>query len=128
MTVRAQADSTAAPATVWALLARPAQWHRWAPHIRGAWGLGSPEVAAGRRGLVRLLGVVPIPALVVAVVPGTSWTWTVGPMRLRHEVAQRGGGSTVIMTLDAPGPVELAYGPVVGLLNRRLARVAGRGE
>jgi hypothetical protein len=125
MTVRVQAGSSAGTAVVWSLLARPAQWHRWAPHIRGAWGLGHPEVEAGRRGLVRLLGVVPVPARVVAVQPGTSWTWTVGPMRLKHEVAARVGGSTVIMTLDAPRLVELAYGPVVGLLNRRLARVAG---
>ena len=36
-------------------------------------------------------------------------------------------GSTVIMTLDAPRPIELAYGPLVGLLNRRLARVAQPG-
>ncbi|MEZ0292817.1 MAG: SRPBCC family protein [Solirubrobacteraceae bacterium] len=35
---------TRAPAdVVWALVARPANWSRWAPHVRGADGPGAPE-------------------------------------------------------------------------------------
>ena len=52
-----------------AVPARPALWPRWAPHLRGAWGLGDPEVELGARGAVRLLGVVPIPARIVAKEP-----------------------------------------------------------
>ena len=86
-----------APASVaWPYLACPALWPAWAPHLRGAWGLGTPEVEVGARGVVRLLGVVPIPARIVAKDPGSSWTWRVGPATLVHRVAPaRGGGSTV---------------------------------
>ena len=51
------ADSEAPAAIAWALMARPGAWSSWAPHVRGAWGLGAPEVRAGARGAARLLGV-----------------------------------------------------------------------
>jgi hypothetical protein len=36
---------TSLPSTAtWPLMARPGRWREWAPHIRGAWGLGDPEV------------------------------------------------------------------------------------
>ncbi len=127
MTTRVSADSAADPAAVWPLLARPDRWHEWAPHVRGAWGLGHPEVRAGRRGFVRLLGVVPLPARVETVDTGRSWSWRVGPLRLRHQVLPQPEGSTVVMVVDAPAALEWAYAPLVGLLTRRLARVAERG-
>ena len=122
---------SAAPAEIaWDLLAQPARWHEWAPHLRGAWNLGSPEVAEGARGAARLLGVVPVPALVTAKQPGRSWTWRVGPVTMVHRVAARGKGSEVAVDLLAPPPLEAAlrfsYGPAVQLLVRRLARVAER--
>ena len=126
-----EAACAAPAAAVWPYLARPALWPAWAPHLRGAWGLGEPEVQAGARGAVRLLGVVPIPAHVIARDPGSSWTWRVGPATLVHRVAPAsGGGSTVAIDLQAPAPLEaalgLTYGPVIALLLRILARVAAR--
>ena len=61
--VTIERPSNAPPEDAWALLARPDRWHKWAPHVRGAWGLGDAEVEAGRRGFVRLLGAVPVPSL-----------------------------------------------------------------
>src|SRR5829696_215326 len=55
--LRYEAESSAPPRVVWPLLAEPARWHEWAPHVRGAIRLGAPEVVAGRRGFVRLAGV-----------------------------------------------------------------------
>lgn len=129
--LRYEADTIAAPPVAWALLARPDRWARWAPHVRGAWGLGTPEVREGARGAARLLGVVPVPARIVAVEPGRSWTWDVGGVRMVHEVRARGTvGSVVAVELHAAAPVEAllarTYGPVVALLVRRLARVATR--
>ena len=49
------------PETAWALLACPTRWKEWAPHVRGAWGLGWPQVREGAVGAVRLFGVVPVP-------------------------------------------------------------------
>lgn len=121
------AESAAPTEVVWALLARPDRWSAWAPHVRGAWGLGEPEVQEGRIGAARLLGVVPVPARVVEVVPGTSWTWRVGLVRLEHRVEPVPGGSRVTMTVQAPPPLAQAYGLVVDLLCRHLARVAERG-
>ena len=122
----------AAPARVaWPYLARPALWSQWAPHLRGAWGLGDPEVEEGARGAARVLGVVPVPARIVAKEPERSWTWRVGPTTLVHRVEPADdGGSTVAVDLQAPAPLEAAlaatYGPVIAVLLRNLARVAAR--
>lgn len=129
--LRYEARTTADPETVWSLLAEPARWHEWSPHVRGAWGLGAPEVQRGARGAARLLGVVPVPAKVSAVAPGRSWTWSVGPMELDHRVDPDGvGGSVVGVDIRAAPGLEavlrVTYGPVVQLLVRNLARVAGQ--
>lgn len=128
-----EARSRAPVAEAWSLIARPRRWHEWAPQVRGAWGLGSPEVRRGARGAARLLGVVPVPATVVAKRPGRSWTWRVGPVDIVHraEPAPGGaGGSLVAVDMIAPRALEAAlavsYGPIVALLVRRLARVAER--
>ena len=122
------ADSAAPAEVTWALLARPDRWHEWSPHVRGAWGLGEPEVQEGRFGAARLLGIAPVPARIVHRTE-RSWTWQVGPVRMVHAVRELpGGGSRVSTTLAAPGPLDralaLAYGPVVSLLMGRLARKA----
>jgi hypothetical protein len=125
-----EAASAASPDTAWDLVARPARWHEWAPHVRGAWGLGAPEVRLGARGAARLLGVLPVPAAVVAKDPGRSWTWRVGPVELDHRVEPRAAGCVVAVDVRAPAAVEavlrVSYGPVVAILVRRLARVAER--
>jgi hypothetical protein len=130
--LRYEAESTADADAAWALLAHPGRWHEWAPHVRGAWGLGEPEVRRGAVGAARLLGAVPIPARVVDVnstPPTRSWSWQVGPVLMDHRVEPRpGGGCLIAIELCARRPVEAAlrvsYGPVVQALVRRLARVA----
>jgi carbon monoxide dehydrogenase subunit G len=124
------ADSAAPAETVWSLIAEPNRWAEWAPHMRGAWGLGSPEVEKWRIGAARLFGVLPVPARITAKRDGRSWAWRVGPMGLDHAVEPIDGGSRVSMTLRAAGPLEpllaATYGPVVQTLVQRLARVATR--
>jgi len=82
----------------------------------------------GARGAARLLGAVPVPAMVTAKDPGRSWTWAVGPVSLVHRVTPLGSGCEVAVEITAPGPLEtvlgVTYGPVVALLVRRLAQVA----
>lgn len=132
--LRYSAPTTADPQTAWALVSRPARWKEWAPHIRGAWGLGDPEVQRGYTGAARLLGVVPVPARVVDKTPGRSWTWRVGGLvDMDHRVEPRGDGTCVVaVTLEAPAAVEaalrLSYGPIVGLLVKRLAKVASQAS
>jgi hypothetical protein len=123
------APSSADPAVAWSLLSRPARWHEWAPHVRGGWGLGAPEVREGARGAARLLGVVPVPVAITDVQEGRSWTWRVaGVVDMEHRVDPRVGGCLVTVTIVAPGPLQpllaATYGPLVALLVRRLARVA----
>ena len=120
-------DSTGSGEAAWALLARPSGWPRWAPHLRGAWGLGDAEVRPGATGAARLLGVVPVPVRIVAKRPGRSWTWRVGELfEMDHHVQPYGSGCTVGIDLRAPGPLEAvlaeSYGPVIALTLGRLAR------
>jgi hypothetical protein len=126
------AMTDAPPAAAWALLAEPGRWHEWAPHIRGAWGLGAPEVRTGARGAVRLASAVPVPARVTSVDPGRAWTWRVGVVDMTHRVEARASGSLVAVDLRAPGPLEpalaAAYGPVITWTLRRLARRAATGS
>src|SRR4051794_25035834 len=120
-------DSTGSPRAAWALLSRPQAWPAWAPHVRGAWGLGEPEVSLGATGAARLLGVVPVPARIVAKEAGRSWTWRVGEVvEMEHRVQPRARGCTVHIGLRAPAPLEAALaaacGPVIARTLRRLAR------
>jgi hypothetical protein len=91
-------------------------------------------VRAGACGAARLLGVVPVPVKVTAKRDGRSWTWRVGGVaEMAHRVEPRaGGGCEVAVDLRAPGPLEpalaTAYGPVIGVMVRRLARAAEREE
>jgi hypothetical protein len=132
--LRYEAESTADPDVAWALLARPGRWHEWAPHVRGAWGLDDEDgqVRRGALGAARLLGAVPVPARIVDVVPNRSWSWRVGPVLMDHRVEPRpgGGGCVVAIELQARPPVEAllraSYGPVVGALVARLARLSSR--
>lgn len=120
--------SRADPSAVWPLLSRPDRWSAWAPHVRGAWRLGSPEVVEGARGAARLLGVIPVLATITHVEPGRSWTWQVGPVSMRHTVEPAPQGSEMSVTLMSSVPVEAilarSYGPVVQHLVTRLARAA----
>jgi hypothetical protein len=129
--LRYEAESAAPPEAAWALVARPHRWKEWAPHVRGAVGLGVPEVEEGRHGVARLFGALPVPAVVTDKVPGRSWTWRVGPVTLVHRVRPRADGTCVVgVDLSAAPALEtvlaLTYGPVVALLVERLARVAER--
>src|SRR5688572_22955266 len=111
------ADSSGDPALAWELLSRPARWHEWAPHLRGAWGLGE-VVRAGDAGAARVLGAVPVPVRITAVDAPRSWSWRVAALvDMDHHVLARAEGLTVRVDLRAPAPLEaglaLAYGPVV---------------
>jgi hypothetical protein len=131
MALRYAADSAAPLEAAWKLMSQPDEWHRWAPHLRGAVGMGRPEVRSGALGVALLGGIVPVPGIVVGKRPGRSWTWQVGLVRVEHSVEPRDGGSRVAVELSAPGPLErllaVSYGPVVALLVRRLAAIAARG-
>ncbi|WP_249011082.1 SRPBCC family protein [Conexibacter sp. DBS9H8] len=83
------ADSSAPPAAVWALLAEPGQWHRWAPHIRGVRGFGGARVTSPSAGVILLAGVVPVLALITEAT-ATSWTWRIGLVRVRHSITPHG--------------------------------------
>jgi hypothetical protein len=122
------ADCAADPETAWALISRPDLWRRWAPHVRGARGLGEPEVQTGASGCAVLVGSLPIPTRVISKQARRSWTSQLGPIRLRHRVRPAPGGCRVAMDIEAPFPIEplvqLAYGPLVSVLVHNLARVA----
>ena len=85
-----------------------------------------PDVSLTVNGAAaRLVGVVPVPAKVVAVDRGRSWTWHVGPMRLEHVVEPEGDRACrLVFRLRGPIGAVQVYGPVVHALMLNLARVA----
>ncbi len=115
---------------LWALVARPERWHEWSPYVRGAEGLGSPEVEAGAKGRVFLRGGIGLPAEVTEVDPGRSWSWKVGGIVVHHIVTPTANGSHLAMPVEAAGrawtPAARLYAPVVGLIASRIVRVAER--
>jgi uncharacterized protein YndB with AHSA1/START domain len=123
-------EAAAPAAEVWSLLAEPARWREWSPYVRGAEGLGEPEVEARAVGKVILLGGVRLDAEILDVVPGRSWTWRVGGMRVRHEVEPTAKGTRFTMAPegDGPfwGPAALIYRLPTALIERNVARVAKR--
>ncbi|MEH3054949.1 MAG: SRPBCC family protein, partial [Patulibacter minatonensis] len=118
----------------WELISEPRRWKEWAPHLRGAWGLGDPAVRDSALGAARLGGVLPLPARIERVERSAArshWVWRVGVLRLDHEVRPApDGGCRIRFTLAAPWPVEralaLTYWPVVGL-PPRAPRTGRRG-
>jgi hypothetical protein len=125
-----EVECAAAPDVVWDLMASPARWHEWSPYVAGAEGLGEPRVEPGRVGSVVLRGGVRMPARVVAVVPGRSWTWEAAGLRIAHTVTPRGEGSRIRHDVASVrawwSAAAFAYLPVVALIARNLARVAER--
>jgi hypothetical protein len=135
------ADSAATPAAVWALLAVPARWPAWSPHIRRADSHPGP-VEVGDEVRVRSYGPVAVRTRITRVDDGRRWDFRVlsvpSPWRLEaaHAVVARDAGSRVVvgMRLSGPGTPLLgiaflnAYRPLAALAVRRLARLAAREE
>lgn len=121
-------ECAAPPEQLWQLVARPDRWNEWSPYVRGAEGLGSPEVEAGSKGSVILRGGIRLPAEVTAVDPGRSWSWKVGGIVVHHIVTPAPGGSLLEMTVEASAkawtPAAKLYAPVVGVIAGRTARAA----
>jgi hypothetical protein len=124
-------SSSKAPAdAAWKLLARPSLWSEWAPHLSGAWGLGSPEVESGNRGAARVLFLLPVPARITGKESGRSWRWRVGPYEMEHRVEAKPKGCDIVLAVEAPGPLErvfaLSYGLAIPALLERLAAESER--
>lgn len=116
------------PEAAWSLIAQPARWSAWAPHIRGAVGLGSPEVREGARGVVLVGFIAPVPVRIGAKQAGEFWDWHTGPLRIRHRVEPHPQGCRLSIEMHAPAPLErvlaVAYGPVIRWALKGLSTLA----
>jgi hypothetical protein len=134
--------SSAPVEAAWALLATPAWWPAWAPHIRRVSdmdrrGAAPADLVPGQHLLVHGPPAVAVRAEITAVEPLRRWDFVVrlpGPWRARstHLVEPEDGGCrvTVHMALDGPAGAALtrtalaAYLPLAAIAVRRLARLA----
>ena len=123
-------SSNTSPERLWAVVSRPGLWPEWSPYVRGAEGLGSPEVQPGSHGKVVLVGGIRLPAKILEVEAGRSWTWQVGGIIVEHQVMPAPEGSRLAMPVRPAGglwkPAAMAYAPMVKLIARRIVRVAER--
>lgn len=126
------------PAALWRLLVTPAQWPRWAPHIRRATPRGAPADAPLRPGdRVRIDGWGPahVTAAITRVDPDRRWDFLVElplghRVRAIHEVLPDPPAVRLHMTLDgAAGRVAgdallAAYQPLARHALQRLVTIA----
>ena len=116
------------PRTVWQHYVWLPLWARWAPHLTRV-DADSPILREGNAGTVTAAGVVPVRFRILTVDPEhRAWSWcaSLGPVRLllEHDVAPApGGGSRASIRIHGPGPLLVAYRPLVGWALSRLVRV-----
>lgn len=139
----------AAPAEpAWELLGVPARWPEWSPQVRAVSGFdpvrrrpvpAAPALEVGNWVTVHGPWPVRLPARFTRVDPGARWDFEAPlPARLTllsaHEVEPVTGGCELVWAMRVQGPggrlvtrtVLAAYGPLVRLALRRLARLAER--
>jgi hypothetical protein len=85
-------------------------------------------VEAGAKGRVIVAGGLKVPAEILEVEPGRSWSWKVGGVIVDHVVEPDGDGCRLSMPVRSSGsfwaPLALAYAPIVGLFTGRIVEVA----
>jgi uncharacterized protein YndB with AHSA1/START domain len=144
-TITVRATGPAPAERVWDLLATPATWPSWAPHMSHVSGADAREGAPVRihegqhLRIHSLLPAVVVPVTVTAVDEGTSWTMQarlpLGSIRSGHTVTTGPGGGdhdmtivTVSLRWSGPRliglPLLQAYRPIAALSLRRLLRLA----
>lgn len=114
---------------VWRDYVDPQRWSRWAGHIVGVRGLGSP-VRPGDTGWVLGRFGARVQAEILEVDDERRcWSWRVGlgpaRVRMRHRVEPRDGGSRATVVIDAPAALLRGYRPLAVAALRRLVGEAG---
>jgi hypothetical protein len=110
----------------WERYVVPANWPRWAPHIRTV-DVDADRLAPGVTGRINDALGVHVSFLVTAVDERRrTWAWDarVGPVRmhLRHGVEEHPRGSATWLTVRGPAVVVVPYLPLARLALRRLVR------
>lgn len=129
-------DCAASPEVAWELLATPARWPDWAPHVRRvtiARGHDArpPMLTPGQLLVVHVRGPVKARVRVTHVDRRRRWDWTVmlpGPwsMQAAHVVEPLPEGCRVVFIHRLVGPAAGAIGPPLLALHVPLARRALR--
>lgn len=124
------------PAELWRLLAAPAAWPDWSPHIRRVTSAsGAATVTVGDTMRIDGWGPVHVTAVITRVDPGSRWDFQVDlpaghHVAATHEVLAAPRAVQVRMALRGPAPPPLAmallhaYRPLAVLALRRLVTLA----
>jgi len=123
--MRVSATGPAAAEQAWDRWVTPSTWPHWAPHIRRV-ECADDRLRAGSTGTVHGPGPLALRFEVSHLDEATrSWTWVVGPVRLRmrHAVDSRPGGSSASM--EVLGPVGWLLQPYRPLAFHALRRLTG---
>lgn len=129
-------------ADLWHVLATPAYWPRWAPHIqRTTTTAGRPTLQVSRGDVVRIDGVGPtyVTATITHVEEPRRWDFRVDlplghHIEAGHEVLRDPVAVRVDMTLHGPipgpagGALLTAYRPLAALALRRLVSLTRDGR
>ena len=107
---------------VWGVFTDVEHWPDWTASVTSLTGLDGPQIAVGRRFVIKQPRMPKLVWTVTEVVPGASWTWEQrspgGLTSARHQVAAVGAGTLVRQELEQRG----ILGSLVGVLMRQMTQ------
>lgn len=124
-------DIAAPVERVWAVMSDVGRWHEWTPSVKSIKRIGDGPFAVGSRAVIRQPKFPPALWKVVAIEPGTSFTWvSVGPgLRVvaRHAVEPTPGGSRAMLSLDLQGILGGVFGRMTKDITERYLAFEANG-
>jgi Polyketide cyclase / dehydrase and lipid transport len=122
----------AAPsARVWQVMSDTDRWHEWTPSITRVKRLGGRPLAVGTRALIRQPKFPPAFWKVIAIEPGSNFSWVSIAPGLRvighHRVEPTPSGSRATLALDLQGPFGGMWGRMTKDVTERYLGFEARG-
>lgn len=132
MITDARVEIDAPVALVWEVFADVERWADWTESVTEIVGLDGPDLGEGRRFRIKQPRMPKLVWTVVALDPGTSWTWHQsspgGSTTAVHEVVAIADDRTrVRQSLEQAGPVGALFGQVMRGMTRRYLELEAQG-
>ena len=131
MQFQTSVEISAAPATVWAVMADVEHWPEWTASVRSIRRLDAGPLQPGSRALIRQPRFPPAMWTVTAVEPGRAFTWKSGLpgmwVQAHHSIAPVDDGARVTLSLRYDGALARLLGRMTAALTHRYLAMEAAG-